>query len=363
MAPSTRIDRDALVRTLDRQLDVITRQQALAAGLTKHALQHRLRPEGPWRCLLPGVYVAVTGTPSITQREMAATLYAGKASVITGLAALRRHRIRGPAADFIDVLVPTSQQRQNWDFVRLHRTARMPKRIWPSGPLHYTLPARAVGDAVRDLTSPREVRAVVADAVQRGVCHVPDLCAELNAGPRAGSALFREALADVTGGIRSAAEGDLKDLLHTSGLPMPLFNAMLFAGDTFVAQPDAWWPEWGIAVEVDSREWHMSPHDHARTLERQRRMGKYGIVVLPFTPRQIRTQPAEVLATIRAALNSARGRPPLTLRAVPATPAPAATPTPAPAATPTPTPAPAATSTPAPAATPTPTPAPLRQPA
>ena len=46
-------------------------------------------------------------------------------------------------------------------------------------------------------------------------------------------------------------------------------------------------------------------------------MGKYGIVVLPFTPRQIRNQPAEVIATIRAALESARGRPPLSLHTVP----------------------------------------------
>jgi very-short-patch-repair endonuclease len=84
-----------------------------------------------------------------------------------------------------------------------------------------------------------------------------------------------------------------------------------------VAKPDAWWPESGIAVEVDSHEWHMSPQDHTRTLERQRRMGKYGIVVLPFTPRQIRSQPAEVIATIREALESARSRPPLSLNTVP----------------------------------------------
>ena len=84
---------------------------------------------------------------------------------------------------------------------------------------------------------------------------------------------------------------------------MPLFNASIYDGDgTFIARPDAWWPEKGVAVEVDSHEWHLSPHDHTRTLERQRRMGKRGILVLPFTPREIRTQPADVMATIRHAL-------------------------------------------------------------
>jgi very-short-patch-repair endonuclease len=249
-------------------------------------------------------------------------LYAGKASVITGLAALRQHRIRGPATEVIDVLIPASRRRQGRDFVRLHRTTRMPKRIWLSGPLHYALPARAVADTVRALTSLRDVRAIVADSVQRGKCDMPSLLTELDKGPNAGSALFREALTDVADGIRSAAEGDLKDLLRRSRLPMPLFNATVFAGDTFVARPDAWWPEFGVAVEVDSHEWHMSPHDHARTLERQRRMGKYGIIVLPFTPKQIRNQPADVIAEIRHALESGRRR--LNLRTVPPASSPAA---------------------------------------
>ena len=83
-----------------------------------------------------------------------------------------------------------------------------------------------------------DVRAMVADAVQRGHCSVPDLCTELNAGPSVGSALFRQALTDVADGIRSAAEGDLKDLLTKSRLPMPLFNASLYIDDTFIARPD-----------------------------------------------------------------------------------------------------------------------------
>lgn len=318
MARISRPDPDALDRILRQQMDVIARHQALAAGVTASALRHRLRAGGPWRTLLPGIYVALTGTPTTLQQEMAAMLYAGSGSVITGPAALRCHHIRGPSADLIDVLVPATRRRRDAAFVRLHRTTRIPGRIWQVGPLRYAPPPRAVADAVRDMTSLRDTRAVVADAVQRRRCGVRDLFTELIAGPSVGSALFREALTDVADGIRSTAEADLKDLLTKSRLPMPLFNPSVYDGDTFIAKPDAWWPELGVAVEVDSSEWHMSPEDHARTLARGRRMGVAQIVALRFTPKQIRSEPAEVIDEIRRMLEGARGRPPLNLRTVPA---------------------------------------------
>jgi hypothetical protein len=317
MAPSTRSQRDALGQILEQQIDVITRKQALAAGLTAHALRHRLRPGGPWRRLLPGVYVAVTGTPTTIQQQLAAMLYAGRGSVLTGPAALCLHDIRADSSDLVDILVPATRQRRDAAFVRLHRTTRMPKRSWQLGPLRYAPPARAVADTVRGLDDLRDVRAIVADAVQRKRCQVRDLSAELMAGPAIGSALFREALADVADGIRSAAEGDLKDLLARSGLPMPLFNAKVFAGKEFIAMPDGWWPKFGLALEVDSTEWHLSPEDHANTLARGRRMAVHQINVLRVTPKQIRTEPAQLVAEIRAALKGARGRPPLKLRTVP----------------------------------------------
>jgi hypothetical protein len=317
MARTTRLDHDALDRLLIRQLDVISRRQALAAGVTDNALRHRLRLGGPWRGLLPGVYMAATGAPTTLQQEMAALLYAGPGSVITGSAALRSHHIRTELTEFVDVLVPSTRQRRDTNFVRLHRTSRMPGRIWEAGPVRYVPASRAVADAVRRMTSLRDVRAVVADAVQRDKCAISHLAAELSQGPAKGSMLFREALADVASGIRSAAEGDLRDLLARSGLPMPLFNPSLHdEHGNFVARPDAWWPELGIAVEVDSKQWHTSPEDHAKTLARGRRMARYQIVVLRFTPRQIRTQPKEVLADLRAALDGARSRAPLNLKTI-----------------------------------------------
>jgi hypothetical protein len=319
MTRTSRPDPDALGRILHEQLGVIARDQASAAGLTPSALRHRLRPSGPWQALLPAVYLAATGTPTMLQQEMAALLYAGPGSMVTGRAALRRHHIRAEPSDMIDVLVPDTRRRRDAGFVRLYRTTRMPGRTWLAGPLRYVSPSRAVADAVRDMTSLRDVRAVVADAVQRDRCPIKDLAAELSAGPVVGSALFRRALADVADGIRSAAEADLKDLLVKSRLPMPLFNPSVYdAGGTFIARPDAWWPDLGVGIEVDSHEWHMSPEDHDNTLARGRRMNKHLMVILRFTPGQIRSEPAAVMKDIRDALEGARGRPPLNLRTIPA---------------------------------------------
>ena len=261
--------------------------------------------------------MAANGAPTTLQQEMAALLYAGPGSVITGSAALRSHHIRTELTEFVDVLVPSARQRRDTRCVRLHRTSRMPTRIWEAGPVRYVPASRAVADAARGMTSLRDVRAVVADAVQRDKCAISNLAIELSQGPAKGSALFREALADVADGIRSTAEGDLRDLLARSGLPMPLFNPSLYdEHGNFVARPDAWWPDLGIVVEVDSKQWHTSPEDHARTLARGRRMARYQIVVLRFTPRQIRTQPKDVLADIKAALDGARGRALLNLKTI-----------------------------------------------
>jgi hypothetical protein len=95
-----------------------------------------------------------------------------------------------------------------------------------------------------------------------------------------------------------------------------MFNARLYLGRTFLAKPDAWWPEAGVAAEVDSREWHLSPGDWAQTMARHARMTACGILVLHFTPTQVRTGPTAVATGIRAALQAGRQRPALDIRAL-----------------------------------------------
>jgi hypothetical protein len=246
-------DGDALMAQLDKQHGVISRGQAFGCGMSQPLVRYRCREAGPWRALLPGVYLSHTGPATDKQRDMAALLYAGPRSVLSGPAALRRHGGRAPRSGLVDVLVPSATRRQDAGFVRLHRTARLPGLVCVAGEISYVLAPRAVADTVWGMTDIREVRAVVADSVQRGICPMPRLAEELAAGPVRGSARLRAALAEVADGIRSSAEADLRSLIKRARLPRPMFNPCLFAGETFIAIPDCWWPHAGVAAEVDSR--------------------------------------------------------------------------------------------------------------
>jgi hypothetical protein len=312
VARSTRLDQATLSATLRVQHDVIARRQATACGMTSDALAHRLRPGGPWRRLLASTYLAVTGTPTPAQKDMAAQLYAGPGSVLTGRAALHGLGITNSAPSVIDVLIPISRERGSIAFVAVHQTTRMPGNVAVSGRRRYATAPRAIADTARWLADLREVRAVVADAVQKGRCPLSLLIHELDRGTVRGSALLRQALAEVAEGARSVAEADFMDLIKRGRLPTPLFNARLYSPDgALIAIPDAWWPRAGVAAEVDSREWHLAPADWERTMRRHAQMSSYGIIVLHFTPREIRSGPAAVIAAIAGAVKNGSARPPL----------------------------------------------------
>ena len=108
-----RPDDRAAARLLERQNGVISRSQAIASGISSGGIRHRLRPGGSWQQTLPGTYLTFTGMPSRDQRDMAAVLYSGPDSVITGPAALRRLWIRGPGTSRVDVLVEPGCSRQS----------------------------------------------------------------------------------------------------------------------------------------------------------------------------------------------------------------------------------------------------------
>lgn len=306
----------AVLKVLRQQGDLITRAQALRAGWSEGTLRHRTRPDGPWGIVLPGVYLSHNGLVTGVQREIAAVLYTGHECVITGQAALNRRGVV-PQADVVDVLIPASARRQSAGFVRVHRTSRMPERPWVSDGIRWAPVPRAVADAARCGLALREVRALVATTVQRRTCTIQQLAAELSGGPKRGSGMLRAALEEVADGVASAAEGDLRKLVKAGRLPEPMYNPSLYVGEDFLAQPDLWWRDAGVAGEVDSREWHLSPELWKRTMARHAAMSAQGIIVLHFPPSRIRSDPSRVIAELRSAIEAGLRRPALAIRTVP----------------------------------------------
>jgi very-short-patch-repair endonuclease len=310
-------DAAAVRAILASQHRVISRDQAHSCGMTDSAVRHRIRADGPWQVVLPGIYLAGHGGLTARQRAIAAYLYAGEPFAITGPAALGFYSLPSVPTEIVDVLVPLRCRRKDVMFARLHRTSVVPD-LCRAGAVSYASPARAVADAARQLSSLTDVRAVVAGSVQRGKVTVRQLASELSAGPVRGSAQVRIALTEVAAGVRSAAEAELRVLIKRERLPEPMFNAKLLVGRELIAIADAWWPDAAVIVEVDSREWHLSPADWERTTVRHARLTGLGILVLHFSPRRIRKAGREVAAEIRATLEASGGRRLPAIIAVPA---------------------------------------------
>jgi very-short-patch-repair endonuclease len=308
-------------KLLARQYGLVSRPQAAEMGLTASGIRHRIRAGGPWQRLLPGVYLTIPGQPSWDQKQMAALLYAGPGSALTGYAALAsvqppREDRPDLGRDTVDVLVPSSRQRAGRAFVIIHRTWRMPQLVAEVGALRYVLPARAVVDAVNGETRLSDVRSTVFGAVQAQLCRVSQLVEELEHGQKSGSALLRSVLAEARDGIRSAPEAELRDLIVAARLPMPLFNHSLYQSKKFLAIPDAYWPQHGVIVEIDSWEWHgnRSRQDWDVTLRRHNRLEAIGLKVLHVSPSQLRAEADVVRAEITEALGHSRPVPGIVAR-------------------------------------------------
>ncbi|MDS1269816.1 hypothetical protein RIF23_05850 [Lipingzhangella sp. LS1_29] len=292
------------LNTLLREQDhVLSREQALALGFTPAAIKHRTRRGGPWRVGPRGVYFAFPTQPTRNQQQIAALLYAGPRSLLTGAAALGHYRMRYlPEPTDIDLLIPHDEAVLSRRGIDVHRTRRMPKPRM-HGPFRLAPAYRAVADAVRKTSMPNVARALVSEAVQSGICTVAQLDTELRDGPIRDSAMLRDVLSEVMAGAASAPECEAVHLVKTSGLPQPLWNPKLLAPDgSLLCIPDAWWQEHLVALEIESYEWHVNAEHWARTLRRRALAAAHGVRVLPFTPRQIRSDPDGFIETLRLAL-------------------------------------------------------------
>lgn len=306
-----------------RQFNLATRHQLTASGVPGGTITSRTRPGGPWQRLLPRVYLLQTGPPDHRQRALSAVLYAaepasdplsGDTAALTGGAALALLGIPGAPRTPADVLIRAPRRLTATPQVRPAATARWPRTITVSG-VPSTRPVRAAADFAARAEDSDRIRATLAHVVQAGWCHPHDLHAELRASHLLTRPAIRTAAAELLAGVRSVAEARARDTLTATDLPTPLWNARLYTPDgMFLASPDAYWPDEGVALEIDSAEYHYTRDAWQATL--RRRLEAHGILVVSATPAMIRDTPQEVVTALRTLLTLTATRPtPPTARA------------------------------------------------
>jgi hypothetical protein len=281
----------------------------LALGIPTSTIARRVKDQRARR-LARGVVLLGGGTPNTDQLAAGALAYAGRPSVVSGAEAMRRHGLdAAPDDGHVLALVPTERQRSSSGYVLVERTGRMPDPVVRGG-IDVAPLDRAVIDTVRRLDRRDAVLAVLAQSVQRRHTTPSRLAAELAAGSQRGTALPRELLAEVAEGIRSVAEGWAQATHRDGGLPPVLWNPRLLTPNgRFIVSPDAYFPDVGLAWEIDSVAHHFSLDDWDETLRRDALMKKHGVVVAHTRPRRLHTERSLVIDELWGAYRLAASSP------------------------------------------------------
>lgn len=289
------------------QAGVVSRAQLLAAGLTPEALRWRVGRE--WRLLLPAVYALQTGPPSDHQRLVAAQLFAGEQAWFAGRTAVHLHGLRACRLDLpFTMLVPDSQRPRRVAWVDVRSTSLTGEPLVERGPLRLGCLARSVVDAAAGMPSERDARALVLEAVQRRLVRLDDLELWVDARNRRGSVRLRRLLAEAAAGAWSVPESDLLALVARSATLPPAWPNPLVTGPAgeSLTSPDAWFDDVGMAVLVQSRQFHAGALDWDATVVAGSDLSAVRVVVVGVTPEAIARDPEGQLRRIERAHEAAR---------------------------------------------------------
>jgi hypothetical protein len=134
------------------QARVVTRAQALGAGLSLGAIRHRVTT-GRWQRIHPGVFATFSGPLPREAQLWAAVLYAGAGAVLSHETAAELQRLLDKAAPLIHVSVPSARRVVPQKGIKIHivRNVRYGRRF-PLG----VLPQTFVEETILDLVSEAE---------------------------------------------------------------------------------------------------------------------------------------------------------------------------------------------------------------
>ena len=284
------------------QAGVFARWQLPAGRVITHALARRIAADR-LRVLYRGVYAFGHGQLTARGRFLAAALAFGPTAVLSHLSAAVFLDLLVSNQRLIDVTVPgASRHRQRG--IRCHRArVLLPEEITRVAAVPVTTVTRTICD-IAATRSERQVQRAIEQAEHQERLNLDALQAAIDLRPtRRGTRTLRRVLAGYEPAplLRSELERRFGELVRAAGLPMPLVNHRVAGYEV-----DAFWPDWGLVVELDSRSFHSDPVAFEADPVRDARLQRAGLRVLRVTWRRLVSDPDSVIADVLALAALAR---------------------------------------------------------
>ena len=292
-------------RIARNQHGLITRRQARAIGYPPSAIQQE-RAKGRWVTIERGVYL-LNGAPQTWSTEMLAGCLA-----YDGLASHRAcARLLGVDC-LADAAVEMSVERgrrtlrcggtvhERLDLALARRTARLIDGI-PT-----TSPARLVAD-LGTVVPYATFESIVEDLIRRRLLTWQAARSSMNdhAGRgRDGVGVLRSLLEERY--LDDVGDSVLEDSFaregRRRGLPAPTPQFQIYDALGFIARVDYAYPRHLVAIELDSVQHHLTRRAFEEDRRKRNRLKLAGWLVLEFTRRMLRNDPATVFRQVELAL-------------------------------------------------------------
>lgn len=291
------------------QYGLITRQQALACGLSEEQIRWRLH-KGLWTRDHDCVY-RLAGTPTCWRQRLLAACFAG------GPGAAASHRAAGQLWQFDAVpaglIEITSARRIERPPLIVHRSSLAGWEITTKHGIPVTDPCRTLLDLAA-LIKPRELERAFESGLRQQLVTIPLMAERLERRARRGRTGVRawRALLEQRAPSLRPTETDFETLMNQLiarfGLPQPQRQVEIRDGeDRFIHRADFAYPEARLVIEADSLTYHRSPLEIRRDRRQTRQMMDQGWTVLRVTHWEMNNEAAEVAASIQGFLRKLGG--------------------------------------------------------
>jgi hypothetical protein len=283
-----------------RQAGHVSRQQLLDLGLSKGAIEKRLR-NGAFVPRYPGVYALVPARTDPPALAAAAVLACGPHAVLS-------HASAGYLWGFLRYWEPpphvtlTHGDRRP-RHILTHRCPSLKRRdVTRQRDVPVTSPERTILDLAPTLTR-KQLTRMVNDARRSGYVHLSalgDVVARNRYHP--GARLLEPFVEQPGNATRSPFEDDFLQFTAKYRLPTPLINTRVNGYEV-----DAYFPDYDLIVELDSREFHGDAEAFETDRERDAHQLKHGLGTLRITTTRLAATPDQEAERLKEILDHRRG--------------------------------------------------------